>query len=379
MVPKLKIKNRVVLVVVVIVIIGAIIYLDSMKAGLPAPTRPSDKNGSLRSSGPQQVPATEAPPVDGILRPKAPELAGIKGYINAPEGFTLAGLRGKVVIVDFWTYTCINCIRTQPYLNAWYDAYHDFGLEIVGVHTPEFEFEKLYANVAAAVVKEGIKYPVVLDSDYSTWRAYRNQYWPHKYLLDQDGVIRYDQIGEGGYEEFEEQIRALLGERNATLAVVDEANVTGAHAVGRIGTPEIYFGYGFNRGNFGTYVQIHPEDAANYSLPAILQFNEAYLEGRWVVRKDYAQLLSPTGKIVLAHSSKATNIVAGAEQNVSLRVLIDGKLISASISGSDVANGAIVIAEERLYSAVIDTDSRERTIELDVIGPGLRIYTFTFG
>ncbi|MBI4175952.1 MAG: thioredoxin family protein, partial [Candidatus Aenigmarchaeota archaeon] len=146
-----------------------------------------------RSEGPAVQPGIES---QGA---KAPELQGIAGYINT-EGIKLADLRGKVVLIDFWTYTCINCIRTLPYLNAWYDKYHDKGFEIIGVHTPEFSFEKDYNNVKAAVDKYGIRYPVVQDNDYATWRAYKNNYWPRKYLVDAQGNIRYDHIGEGGYE-----------------------------------------------------------------------------------------------------------------------------------------------------------------------------------
>jgi thiol-disulfide isomerase/thioredoxin len=138
-------------------------------------------------------------------------LAGISGYINTHDGFRLSEIVGKkVVLVDFWTYSCINCQRTQPYLNAWYKKYKDAGLEIVGVHTPEFAFEKDRANVVAAVEKFGITYPVVQDNDYQTWGTYGNRYWPRKYLIDIDGYIVYDHIGEGGYEETEEKIQELL-------------------------------------------------------------------------------------------------------------------------------------------------------------------------
>lgn len=143
----------------------------------------------------------------------APELTGISGYINTADGqkLTLADLKGKVVIVDFWTYSCINCIRTIPYLNAWYDKYADKGLVIVGVHSPEFEFEKNYDNVKTAVEKFGIKYPVVQDNDKGTWNAYQNRYWPHKYLIDDEGYIRYDHIGEGGYADTEKNNSVTSG------------------------------------------------------------------------------------------------------------------------------------------------------------------------
>jgi thiol-disulfide isomerase/thioredoxin len=151
----------------------------------------------------------------------APELTKIPGFINS-EPITLADLRGKVVLVDFWTYSCINCIRTIPYLNAWYEKYSDNGLVIVGVHTPEFEFEKDYNNVRAAVEKFGIRYPIAQDNEKETWKAYENRYWPRKYLIDPDGYIRYDHIGEGAYAETEKVIQSLLAERTEHIG----ANIT---------------------------------------------------------------------------------------------------------------------------------------------------------
>src|ERR671925_1793917 len=148
----------------------------------------------------------------------APELTKITGFINS-EQITLADLRGKVVLVDFWTYSCINCIRTIPYLNAWHEKYADQGLVIVGVHTPEFEFEKDYNNVQAAVEKFHIRYPVAQDNEKGTWEAYENRYWPRKYLIDTEGYVRYDHIGEGGYAETEKVIQSLLRERNAQLGL----------------------------------------------------------------------------------------------------------------------------------------------------------------
>ena len=150
--------------------------------------------------------------------PKVPELEGITGYINAVP-FSLADLRGKVVLVDFWTYSCINCVRTQPYLNAWHERYYGDGLVIVGVHTPEFEFEENYENVKNAVEEAGIKYPVVQDNNYGTWRAFSNRFWPHKYLVDIDGIIRYDHIGEGAYDATEQVIQQLLMERGKKLGL----------------------------------------------------------------------------------------------------------------------------------------------------------------
>ncbi|HUG97054.1 MAG TPA: thioredoxin family protein, partial [Nitrososphaera sp.] len=183
----------------------------------------------------------------------APELAQISGYINT-DPVTLGDLKGKVVLVDFWTYSCINCIRTIPYLNAWHEKYADDGLVILGVHTPEFEFEKDYDNVRAAVEKFEIEYPVAQDNEKGTWKEYENRYWPRKYLVDNEGYIRYDHIGEGAYAETEKVIQSLLSERAAYIganATIDQSisRPENAQSVnfGRIDTPELYFGYQFAR------------------------------------------------------------------------------------------------------------------------------------
>lgn len=202
----------------------------------------------------------------------APELRAIDGYINT-ETVTLQDLKGKVVVVNFWTYSCINCIRTIPYLNAWYEKYADDGLVILGVHSPEFEFEKDYDNVKAAVEKFGIKYPVVQDNSMSTWRAYKNNYWPHKYIVDHEGYIRYDHIGEGAYEEAEVIIQELLKERAASLGTkisTDKETVSPKEAVDvdfmKIQTRELYLGYAFGA-ELGNEELLVPNGITTFPLP----------------------------------------------------------------------------------------------------------------
>ena len=190
---KSKKINYFVTLVVVLVIALAIFLLQKSKVSPQADL--DDKKTELKQGA----------------YPKAPDFAGIERWINS-EPLKIEGLKGKVVLVDFWTYTCINCIRTLPYLKEWDKKYKDRGLVIVGVHTPEFEFEKKYENVVNAVNEYQIKYPVAQDNDYATWRAYQNRYWPHKFLIDMDGYIRYDHIGEGAYEETEKMIQQLLNE-----------------------------------------------------------------------------------------------------------------------------------------------------------------------
>ena len=239
--------KTIVFVGVMLLVVGAIAYIESTKPDIPI-----DTSAPVVSSG--ELPADYA--VDASVFaakqqqfPLAPEIVPTGEWLNS-EPQTITGLRGKVVLVDFWTYSCINCIRTLPYIESWHEKYNDSGLVILAVHTPEFEFEKNAENVQRAAEKYGLKYAIVQDNEYRTWRAYSNRYWPRKYLIDIDGFIRYDHIGEGGYEETEEHIQELLKERNARLNMtmdVEKPLTVEQTQNHEIGTPELYFGYGFRR------------------------------------------------------------------------------------------------------------------------------------
>ncbi|MEM2139431.1 MAG: thioredoxin family protein [Nitrososphaera sp.] len=315
----------------------------------------------------------------------APELAGISNYINTGP-VALADLKGKVVLVDFWTYSCINCIRTIPYLNAWYEKYADDGLVIVGVHTPEFDFEKNPANVQAAVEKFGIKYPVVQDNDRDTWSAYENRYWPRKYLVDDEGFIRFDHIGEGEYEETEKVIQALLQERAANIGMTIDidtstANPEDAQSVNfaQIRTPELYFGYAYARAPLGNADGFRPGQTVTYTLAddAEILANRIYLSGDWANNSDHMELKSHAGKIVLQYSAKAVNIVAGGSGKV--QVAEDGKPLAGG-AGRDIAeDGSLEIDGQRLYNLVSHERYGQHTLTIDVAGEGFQIYTFTFG
>ncbi|MBI4021655.1 MAG: thioredoxin family protein [Candidatus Aenigmarchaeota archaeon] len=299
----------------------------------------------------------------------APELAGIAGWINA-EPFTLEELRGKVVLIDFWTYSCINCIRTLPYLVAWDAAYRDQGLVIVGVHAPEFAFEHDYENVQAAVEKYGITYPVVLDNDFATWRAYRNSYWPRKYLIDREGNIRYDHIGEGAYQETEAVIQQLLGAPGPGAAVTAE-NVT----FGSIQTPELYFGYAFIRAPLGNAEGIQPEAVVTYdAIPATLP-NTLYLAGSWTNKADH-MLAGADAAVELIYSAQKVHMVLGGSGTVA--VLLDGQPVDADVAGEDVINGNIAVSGERLYRLVASPVPGPHVLELQFT-PGVQAYSFTFG
>jgi thiol-disulfide isomerase/thioredoxin len=316
----------------------------------------------------------------------APELTNVNGYINS-EPITLADLRGKVVLVDFWTYSCINCIRTIPYLNAWYEKYADNGLVIVGVHTPEFEFEKDYNNVKAAVEKFDIKYPVAQDNEKGTWEAYENRYWPRKYLIDNEGYIRYDHIGEGAYAETEKVIQSLLAERTQYIGAnvtIDQSisNPESSQSVNfdRINTPELYFGYEYSRAPLGNSEGYKPDQVVNYTVSDDTKIvpNRIYLAGEWKNNADHMELQSEVGRIVLSYSAKAVNIVAGGKGE--LHILEDNSPLDDSSSGTDISeDGTVKIDGQRLYNVVEHEEYGNHQIAIDVAGRGLQIYTFTFG
>ena len=303
---------------------------------------------------------------------KAPELAGISGWINT-EPFTLAQMRGKVVLVDFWTYSCINCIRTLPYLKAWHEKYAGKGLVIVGVHTPEFEFEKDYSNVVNAVNKYGIHYRVVQDNDYATWRAYKNQYWPRKYLVDTNGDIRYDHIGEGGYEETENVIQQLLKEAGADVKgnmTTDKSDV----GFTRIGTPEIYLGYAFARQPLGNSEGFRPGEIVDYK-PAVAGIkNIVYLSGRWQNNADHMKSAGQAA-LTLIYEARDVNIVAGGTGKVA--ILLDNKPVGVD-AGKDAVNGTVEINEARLYNIVSAGGYGIHKVDI-IAEDGVEVYTFTFG
>lgn len=319
---------------------------------------------------------------------KAPEFEGILSYINS-NGTKLSDLKGKVVLIDFWTYSCINCIRTLPYLVDWNQKYSDKGLVIIGIHSPEFEFEKGLDNVKQAVTRFGIKYPVLLDNDHGTWNAFQNSYWPRKYLVDSEGFIRYDHIGEGGYVETENAIRNLLAERTGQQSIsstsVNQTNlrVPESHSVdfNQIKTPELYFGYQYARSQLGNNEGFDPEKIVNYTLPSSkLKPNAIYLEGEWKNNADSMELIGNEGKIILDYSAKSINIVAGGQGKITVMEFGKDNQTRNPYSGNDLnSEGKLTIDGQRLYNIGSHQDYGNQQIAIDISGPGFRIYTFTFG
>jgi thiol-disulfide isomerase/thioredoxin len=372
---------------VVALIVGFAIYFNN--PGLNKSSLGNSNGQIIRSDGNSENSISKVKlSIDKSQFRKAPEFKGITSYINTNQT-KLSDLKGKVVLVDFWTYSCINCIRTLPYLVDWNQKYSDKGLVIVGVHSPEFEFEKNINNVKQAVARFGIKYPVLLDNDHETWNAFQNSYWPRKYLVDSDGYIRYDHIGEGGYAETEIAIKSLLAERsnqqgleisnlNQTKLIVPSAPSVDFN---QIKSPELYFGYQYARAQLGNIQGFNPEKTVNYTIPGSnLESNVIYLQGLWKNNPDSMELVGPDGKIMLAYSAKSINIVAGGKGEAIVKEDGKGNQTNNTFKGNDVdAEGRLTVDGQRLYNIADHTNYGNHQIEIAATGPGFKVYTFTFG
>ena len=315
---------------------------------------------------------------------KAPKLVGIADYINTTPEKLEKEIQGKVVLYDIWTYSCINCIRTLPYITTWNEKYADDGLLIIGIHSPEFEFEKDVKNVQMAVEKYGIKYPVVLDNEWQTWKAFENRYWPRKYIADHEGYIRYDHIGEGSYQETEKVIQQLLEERAMALGL----NVASAESLVDLEefqhttfrTPELYFGYKFaaGRNQLGNPEGFKPESDVTYTIPDNIQQHYFYLDGTWKNLEGSMKLVSDSGRIKLSYFAKEVNIVTSNKGDST--ILLDGNKIPQDYAGDDVdLDGKTYTIEPKLYNVVNSDNAESHTLEIIVNSPEFEIYTFTFG
>jgi len=320
---------------------------------------------------------TPALPVLGT----APAFTGNEDWFNTPGGkpLTMAGLRGHVVIVDFWTYTCINCIRTLPYLKRMYATYHRYGLDIVGVETPEFTFEQDASNVRQAIAADGITYPVVQDNRYGTWNAYHNEYWPAEYFIDAQGKVRYTKFGEGDYEQDEAAIRQLLfdaGARHLPPPVTPGAIVPSKG----LATPETYVDYqraAETGENWSPSLQQGTHSYHGTTSPTVNQFS---LDGIWNINTESATAVSPGASISGTFQAQHVYLVMTSAGNVprTVRVLVDGKPIAAGQAGSDVHDGLVTVRGQRLYSLVSAPDDETATITVK-LPPGVSAYDFTFG
>jgi thiol-disulfide isomerase/thioredoxin len=321
-------------------------------------------------------------PVEGEL----PSLGGATDWLNSPR-LSAASLRGKVVLIDFWTYSCVNWRRSLPYVRAWADKYRDHGLVVIGAHAPEFRFETVVANVRRAVQSMNIDYPVAIDNQYALWDAFANQYWPAIYLIDAQGRIRYHHFGEGDYEQTERIIQRLLSDSGATgygpdLVSVQLHGPEVAADLANLQSPENYLGYARSAG-FVSRDGTVPDHPHPYASPARLQVNAWALQGAWVIGAQSIVLQSHGGRIAYAFHARDLHLVmgvAGAHAPIRFRVTIDGHAPGAA-HGVDVdAEGYGRVAEPRMYQLIRQPESVvDRQFEIQFRDAGVEAFAFTFG
>ncbi|WP_303637796.1 cytochrome c biogenesis protein DipZ [Stenotrophomonas tuberculopleuritidis] len=324
-------------------------------------------------------------PMEGTL----PALDGATGWLNSPP-LSREQLRGKVVLIDFWTYSCINCLRAMPFVHEWAQRYRDHGLVVIGVHTPEFAFERDPRNVMKAVQQLKVTYPVALDNQYAIWRAFNNRYWPAHYFVDAEGNIRGHQFGEGNYAHSEQVIRRLLTEAGQTAlpppadpAAGDLQGVATQADMGNLRSPETYLGHA-RAEQFASPGGQRSDAAFDYTLPATLALNQWGLQGRWAISDEAAQLQQPGGRIGFQFHARDLHLVlapASAGTPVRFRVWLDGKPLPAADAGSDVgADGSGTVSEHRLYQLIRQRGAvGPHRFEIEFLDAGVQAYAFTFG
>ena len=336
-------------------------------------------------------------PSGGRVGAEAPEFKGIVNWINS-EPLTMEQLRGRVVLIDFWTYTCVNCIRTLPYLKEWHDKYADKGLVIVGVHSPEFEFEKVTDNVVNSVNSFGLEYAIAQDNDFVTWKNYSNRFWPAKYLIDGEGVIRYTHFGEGAYEETEKRIRRLLEDSGAILsgvppgAIPPPQRASGARRGGI--TRELYGGYQRNTSPGGFYVAQEayyggPDQVVSYTDQGDHMNHVLYLQGPWFNGQEELRHARETAGyedyIALKFSATTVNAVISPLVDVpfEVQVTIDGRPLSAEEAGPDVevvdGRSFFRVDEGRMYQVVALAEYSSHELRLSSNSDNFALFAFTFG
>lgn len=340
--------------------------------------KPEQKGGAMMAAANH----SDTLPIEGTL----PPLEGAVQWLNSPP-LTAEALKGKVVLVDFWTYSCINCLRTLPYVKAWAEKYRDQGLVVIGVHAPEFAFERDVSNVTKAMKDLGITYPVAIDNAYKIWRAFDNQYWPAHYFADAKGQIRYHHFGEGDYAESERVIQQLLreaGARNVAVGLIqaDAKGVQQAPDMNEVQSPETYLG--FQRAeNFISTGTLATNQVANYPAAGNLALNHWTLEGQWNVGGQQATLDQPGGRIVYRFHARDLHLVLGPGADgkpVRFNVTVDGQA-PGDAHGTDVApDGSGTVTEQRLYQLVRQPGAvQDHTFTIEFLDPNVAAYAFTFG
>jgi thiol-disulfide isomerase/thioredoxin len=319
-----------------------------------------------------------------------PSLGGATKWLNS-ETLSFESLKGKVVLIDFWTYSCINCLRTLPYVKAWNEKYKDQGLVIIGVHTPEFAFEKEPDNVAKALTDLGITYPIAMDNNYGIWNSFQNRYWPAHYFFDRKGVLRHHHFGEGGYENSELVIQQLLheGESKKSAAPLVQVKGQGAMAAplaSSVQSPETYIGYS-RLANFRSQTVIKTDQEEKYVGAKNLSLNEWSLDGQWNVHAEKATSSVAGSKIIFRFHARDLHLVLGPQKEataIPFRVKIDGKQ-PGTHHGMDInEQGEGTMTEHRLYQLIRQSDLRDsqiedHTFEIEFLKPGAEAFAFTFG
>jgi cytochrome c biogenesis protein CcdA/thiol-disulfide isomerase/thioredoxin len=321
-----------------------------------------------------EIPAAQLKLEDGLSFPyDAPHFAGISAWLNSPP-LTMQQLRGKVVLVDFWTYSCINCVRTLPYITDWDRKYRDQGLVIVGVHSPEFEFEKNIDNVKAAIAQHGIHYPVALDNHLDTWSSFNNRYWPAHYLIDRNGKVVYTHFGEGEYDVTENNIRYLLGLKgNAAPLAVAQSGYSSEQ------TPETYLGYARAESYAGKQHVAH-DAQRSYEFPATLPVNGWALSGNWKVEGEKIIAAEPGAALRLNFKARKVFLVLGTASGQPLHaiIMLDGKEAAGS-AGKDAPGNVVTVGRNTLYELIDQHKMKNGLLEIRAQQPGLEAYAFTFG
>ncbi|VVC72181.1 Thiol-disulfide oxidoreductase ResA [uncultured archaeon] len=309
------------------------------------------------------------------------EIRGVKDWINSGP-LALSGLKGKVVLVEFWDYSCVNCQRTLPVMRELWKKYKDKGLVIIGVHTPEYEFGKDLGAVKDAVKRDGLEYPVALDNSYMTWRAFGNRFWPEKYLFDAKGALRFKHAGEGAYEETEKKVRELLAENGADLGGISEEPLPD-HSYPDAITPEIYLGSARSKG-FGSGKVCTFDGSCGYIDPGVHSRNAFYLSGMWDVESEYAETGSDSlAQLILKFYAMEVNLIMSGPKGktATVKVFLDGKKLAGEEAGEDVGKdgGAVKAGDTRMYRIYSSKEYGEHEIRLDFNEQGVKCYAFTFG
>ena len=374
---RLILANRWAKLSAAIVVIAAIIFvIEALVTKNETPTATASTSNAAST------------PSNNSSGPRLAEFTGITTWLNS-DPLTIQGLQGKVVLVDIWTYSCVNCIRTLPYLREWYAKYASRGFVIVGVHSPEFAFEKDVNNIRQALQKYGVTWPVAVDNDMATWQAYGNRYWPHKYLGDAKGVLRYERIGEGGYVATEEEIRKLLTEAGHDVSDIP----LGTEAVenqNQTITREMYAGSNWSFGGYlGNAPTLLDGNGGVYKDPGAYEDGKIYYSGRWQQTDEFTRPVSPSpaapASAIIKYKASSANVVIRPEPGVTFTLLVelDRKPVPKAIMGDDVTyddqgRSVTKVDAPRMYNFVRAPGVETHELRLTVTEPGFQLYTYTF-